>query len=158
MPIGNAKINGDFAFISPEHFDSAYELFESSNHYAYESGNLAEPVAGPPGEEVEILELEAPTQVRIYTWTVKRTGAKPRLPDPATSDPNEVIMRMEIAPQSSALDAAGRTPTHTVKGRYTYQLLKPVGHFPLRMGGSPVLNVSPETLKIDGSDYDRGIQ
>ncbi len=66
------------------------------------------------------VQLAAPTVRLISEWTARRTGEKPKLPNPFLKDANVVFLGGLITDEDEDLAGDGVTSQWTIKGRYEY--------------------------------------
>jgi hypothetical protein len=123
VPAASVLVARKLPLASPAFFKTdpggPYNSWAMRSAYQNEKNILQLPVA-KEGALPVFLKLAAGTLTRVVEWTVSRAGARPKIPDPESSDPNLVLLRADITPESVELAGDGQTPVYRISGRYTY--------------------------------------
>src|SRR5438045_7280278 len=98
--------------------EAPYTTYSMSVTYLNVQGRIQTPVAGPPGTPCEVIQVSAPTGVKVVSWTAARDGAVPTVPDPATVDPNNILLSYQITPAVPVLMANGQNHRWLMSGVY----------------------------------------
>lgn len=78
------------------------------------------PIAEDGGTECSIAYLARPTMTRVVTWMAEKVGEQPTVPNPFSSDDNEVLLRDTVGTMNIELMPSAQAPVYTIEGTYVY--------------------------------------
>lgn len=126
-----------------------YQRFDQNNHYTYDSGLVALPVAGPT-PAVRVIRLHGGYGTRTLNYAMARDGRPPVIPA-MIDTPNDTFLSGDVA---FGLPGSGQTSqgyNWSVTGEYTFIQLTPriVGENTFPVGVYPGAQVTQD-LGADG--------
>jgi hypothetical protein len=149
--------------VSDDQLQAPHTTYVVSKKYSGNMGLIQVPVAGPDldgGQRraSEMIKVAAPATRMVVEWLASRLGLQPILPHPDTYDPNEVLQDWEIEILNPTFDEAGSIHKFTVRGRYTYALVRPVWILDGLPSSAPPTDVTPLAMNaLQPSQFRRGI-
>ncbi|HWG47707.1 MAG TPA: hypothetical protein VN688_33390 [Gemmataceae bacterium] len=138
--------------------------FDSSNtnttyatyvSYYFDYGRRGQPIAGPPGSPVSIVQLHGGSCIKLVNFVCQSYDEKPKPPDPDTGSDNEVLMRKAISAPYQAEMSDG-TIVWTIAGVYIYQLRVMPGDYDNLTIGTPPYDASLQTVLLP-NDFIKGL-
>ena len=111
------------------------------------------PVAGSTGTPAQFAQWSAPTSCKEILFIVTRIGGIPDLPEPEPTDPNEVLLDVQLTPCMPTILPSGQQVYH-VMGRYRYGLTLPVSkESGYKMGALPFASFSKSANTITQANF-----
>lgn len=134
------------------------------NGNIYVMGNTAQNPSALSQSSVSFVQLAKPILIWVCDWTVERSQIKPTIPDPASQDPNWVLLDEVLQPEAIDVNADGVSPIYRISGTYYYGHINPDSktinninypRFPWYDSGTFSQTIDPDQLKQGLSDIPR---
>lgn len=148
ITVGSISVDDNAGkFIANANPSSIFTDYIINQRYEQDRHIYMLPIASPVcflGGTAAFVQLAAPTLLRIVDWTAARMNQQPTIPNPASFDPDWILM--DILPETAMITVAidGVTPLYRISGTYVY------GH--RRPSDNPFNNISyarPPWLRDD---------
>lgn len=127
-PLNAATAQGGGTSLVRQDYDGLYTDYEIRNRYendqhVYMMG-ITSP-AGFQGQSAAFVQLAIPTVLWIADWTGSCNVAKPHIPDPASRNPNWVLLDKHVEPGMVDVSVDGQSLYYRISGTYVYGCVNP---------------------------------
>ena len=140
--------------LSEMDYGAPYGHLQTTVTFITRGGKVQLPIADA-GQSCAIVDLSAPTQVKMVSWVVTRKGLLPIAPSPATVDSEHVLIDSEIGAHFPMLLVGGGGHLWGLSGVYTYALKTaikpeetglPLGKYPIDATPANTLNIPADVF------------
>lgn len=133
-----------------------YTHYRVMTTYPVKTWNAQLPVASP-GTTSAFVTLAGTVAGKIVEWVAEKIGSPPKIPDPNVLDPNLVLLKATITPETELGDGDGTLLTFHRSGRYEYGFVD-YTQAVLDGGMPPFIDPSVRSLStISSDDFIHGI-